>query len=600
LTTEHFLQAEMAAVCRDNKAWSHFAVAQNLLKLASVVREHHLSRASIDFAPRTKAPDLTHQLVHMPRDPSLLPSKAALEALPKIAQQVTDPTDVCMMRLIELLHCAPMRIGELLSLPVDCEVLVSPEGRELTIGDLESGTPVHYGLRYKPEKNPDLTSDVKWIPTAAIPLARRALGDLRRHTAEARKVAAYMEEHPDRAWLPEHIRKRERLTIDDVAAILGRPRKSSYLWLRKNEILIRDEHVLRDEFEEGLSTTLSAKANEQALIASARTLLADHPTDTRFEIATLKQIIRVRDICRWLRVKGIPVHPDSISREELEAKLVSMNIDVSRDFPWKRSECLFLFPKSFFKMEQPLPAVVSLLNRDQLSFFLTGTKKTPAARYTYEGIFKRQGFTEPDGEPIHVTSHMFRRWLATLAMDREMSGAEVQNWLGQTSERSSSTYDYRPPEALAEEARRAIGSGLGIGPIAEIARSKEPRDRDTFLEAVLATAHITPYGMCARDWITSPCVRHGACAACEKQTIVKGEPAHREEIARSLRENRILLDRANAEVEDGQSGADGYARHLVREVAALEATLAVHDDPSIAEGTLVQFDLPVVLAEAAE
>jgi hypothetical protein len=129
LTAEHFLQAEMAAVCRDNKAWSHFAVAQNLLKIASVVREHHLSRASIDFAPRTRAPDLTDQLVHKPRDPDLLPSRAALDALPKIAQQVKDPTDVCMMRAIELLHCAPVRIGELLSLPDDCEVLVSPEGR---------------------------------------------------------------------------------------------------------------------------------------------------------------------------------------------------------------------------------------------------------------------------------------------------------------------------------------------------------------------------------------------------------------------------------------------------------------------------------------
>jgi hypothetical protein len=325
--------------------------------------------------------------------------------------------------------------------------------------------------------------------------------------------------------------------------------------------------------------------------------LADHPTDTWFEIATLKQVIRVSDICRWLRVKGIPVHPDSISREELEAKLVSMNIDVSADFPWKRSECLFLFPKSFFKAEKPLRAVVSPLNRDQLRFFVTGTGET-VTKYEYAGIFKRLGFKEPDGKQIHVTSHMFRRWLATLAMDHEMSGAEVGNWLNQTSERSSGTYDYRTPDALAEEARKAIESGLSIGPMAEIARSKEPRDRATFLEAVLATVHITTYGMCARDWITSPCDRHGACAACEKQTIVKGEPAHREEIARSLRENRILLDRANAEVENGQSGAGKYAQHLVREVAALEATLAVHDDPCIAEGTLVQLDLPAVRAQA--
>jgi hypothetical protein len=191
---------------------------------------------------------------------------------------------------------------------------------------------------------------------------------------------------------------------------------------------------------------------------------------------------------------------------------------------------------------------------------------------------------------------MFRRWLATLAMAREMSAAEAGNWLGQTSERTVGGYDFRTPDVLAADARKAIGAGLGIGPIAEIARSKEPRDRDTFLEAVLATAHITPFGMCGRDWIMNPCDRHGACVACEKQTIIKGEPAHREEIARSLRENRILLDRANAATEDGQWGADRHAGHLVREVAALEATLAVHDNASIAEGTLVQLDLAAIPA----
>ncbi|WP_445220039.1 hypothetical protein ACKWRH_07925 [Bradyrhizobium sp. Pa8] len=65
---------------------------------------------------------------------------------------------------------------------------------------------------------------------------------------------------------------------------------------------------------------------------------------------------------------------------------------------------------------------------------------------------------------------------------------------------------------------------------------------------------------------------------------------HRTEIARSLRENRILLERANAEAEDGQVGAGNHARHLMREVAALEATMAVHDD--------AQLDLPALLAEA--
>jgi hypothetical protein len=105
-------------------------------------------------------------------------------------------------------------------------------------------------------------------------------------------------------------------------------------------------------------------------------------------------------------------------------------------------------------------------------------------------------------------------------MDREMSGAEVQAWMGHGSEQQGSAYDHRTPDAMGEDARKAIGEGFGIGPIAAIAGTfREPRDRDTFLKAVLATAHITEYGMCARDWLSNPCVRHGACAACEKQLI---------------------------------------------------------------------------------
>ncbi|MVT64848.1 hypothetical protein GPL21_06975 [Bradyrhizobium pachyrhizi] len=591
LRTVDFQEAERAAIRRERSPWSHFAIAQSLLKLASIVREQRLSRASINFVPVTPAPDYEDERTDTPPDPNRLPSPAALDALPRIAQEVTDPADVCMMRTIALLHCAPWRIGELLSLPEDCEVVMSPDGRDLSVKDLEDGKPVRYGLRYKPEKNPDMTSDVKWLPSAVIPLVRRALKDLREHTAATREIAAYMEDNPGRAWLPARFRNRERLEIDDLAEILERPRELVYLWLRNNEFSIRPDHVRRDEFEEGLTATLSAKANEQKLIADARALLAERPESEWFDILTIKKFIRVIDIYRWLRVKGVPVHPDSISRNALEAKLLEMNYDVSADFPWKRSECLFLFPKLFFKLGPQLRPVVSLMNRDQLRFFITGDKNN-------KSIFARLDYKEPNGKKIRVTSHMFRRWLGTLAINSEMSAEQVRDWLGHTSVRPQGAYDRRTPQQMAEEARKAIGSGRGIGALADIARSKEPRDRDRFLEGTVAAVHITPFGMCVRDWTVSPCARHGACAACEMQMITKGDPGQRNQIARSLRENQILLDRAMAEVEDGQAGADDHAWHLVREVTALEATLAVHDDPSIADGTLVQLDLPAIVAKA--
>ncbi|MGX1167096.1 hypothetical protein AB7M16_003362 [Bradyrhizobium sp. USDA 372] len=594
LTTDHFVQAELAAVRREDKEWSHVAIAENLLKLASLAREYRFTLADIDYVPETRPPDQEHEGPRNPRDPDALPSAAALEALPKIAQMVKDPADVCMMRTIELLHCAPWRIGEVLSLPADCEVVMSPEGRLLTTDDLDSGETVRYGLRYKPEKNPDHSSDIKWIPSAAVPLARRALLDIRKHSASSREIAAYMENNPKRAWLPAKFRVRKRLSIDDVAAILERSRNAAYEWLHANGISIRGANVSPDELARRMSKSPSHKAKERALNQRVRTLLGEHPVDEPMEVSNLKKVVG-REVHRWLRNKHVTVYEESVCREDVEKRIREMNC-LTTDFEWKLSECLFLFPKLFFWRERPFRSTVALMNNDQLRFFMTGEKEKDAKGGRKYGIFKRMGFTEPDGKDIHLTSHMFRRWLATLALSREMSAEQVQNWLGHVTGRPLRAYDHRTPDALAENARKELGQGRGIGAMADIARSKTPRDRDTFLEAVLATAHITPYGMCARDWISSPCPRHGACAACDKHTILKGDPEHREEIVRSLRENRILLARAKAEQEDGQAGAGNYVRHLEREIAALEAALAKHDDASIPEGTLVQLDLPAILA----
>ncbi|TFW55931.1 hypothetical protein CT676_38010 [Bradyrhizobium sp. MOS001] len=596
LTSRTFQEAERAALERDPSPWSNFAVAQNLLKLSRLVRDYKLTGSEIAYVPVTPAPDYNHLRVGPGRDPGQLPSAAALRALPNIAQQVVEPADVCMMSVLELLHCAPWRIGEVLSLPERCEVVTSVDGRLLGVADLDAGRPVRYGLRYKPEKSPGLTSDIKWIPSAAVPLARRAIENLRKHTAEAREVAAYMEKHPGRAWLPASLRLKDRLGIDELAEIVpgshGRNDRA-YRWLHANEIAIKPEHVLRDDFEFGVWKKDTLGDGEAVPLDRARRLLRQRPNTCLFEVDLLKGIIKVDRIHAWLRNKGITIAPPTISRMELEARLLSLNTDVSPDFPWKRSECLLLFPTHFFRRNvKPLRSVPSLMRQEQLSYFLMGNAKQ-------EGIFERFGHTEDDGDPIHVTSHMYRRWLATLAMDHEMSAAEVQNWLGHSSELKQVAYDHRTPDQLGEDARRAIGNGLAIGPIADIALSiNEPRERETFLQAVLATAHITPYGMCARDWLSSPCARHGACAACDKQLIRKGDLEHRKEVERSLRENLILLERAQAEADDGQVGAGNHARHLAREVAVLEATLEIHESPSIADGTYVQLDLDEVVARA--
>ncbi|SEH87722.1 tyrosine-type recombinase/integrase [Tardiphaga sp. OK245] len=585
VTRHDFEQAERAARERVSSPWSQYAVVVNLVKIASVISRHRLSYAPLEYRPRTPAPDYHHLKATIVHDADGLPSDAALAAIPLISLQVTEPRDVCMMRTIELLHCAPWRIGELLSLPNDCEVVVSPDGQPLTLDCLNEERPLRYGLRYRPEKSPGLQTDIKWIPTAAVPLVRRALTDLRRHSEHGRNVAAYMETNPGRAWLPPDIRDCERLSIDQIAKILESDTREAFRWLRSFDVAIRSDHVHRKELIAGLNTTLSAKASEKALLTAAMELLQRDETKPFLAIAELKDVIAVKDVYRWLRYKKVHVYPFSVARDDVEAVLLRLHRDVSPEFPWKLSECLFVFPHRFFAGQRSLPPSTSLMTRDQLRYFLTGTAQTSS-------IFERLGFEEPDGSPIHVTSHMFRRWLATLALNEDMSAAHVQNWLGHKSERNVIAYDRRTPEQIARLMRTALMES-GIGPLAELARaSADAEENESLLEAVLPTAHETDHGLCTRGWAFGPCARYGICAGCEKQMILKGDREHRRAAAETLRENQLLLAHANEQGNGVRRGASNQIRFLETEIATLEATLSIHDDISIADGTYVQLDLP--------
>lgn len=133
-----------------------------------------------------------------------MPSDAALDALARIANLVTDPADVVRMRCVELLACGGWRINELLDVPVECEVWdpVFVNGEPVLGTDGEQVR--RYGIRYFAEKGG--APGVKWIPTAMVDVARRAIADVRRLTEPARAVATWSAANPGRAWLPDRWR----------------------------------------------------------------------------------------------------------------------------------------------------------------------------------------------------------------------------------------------------------------------------------------------------------------------------------------------------------------------------------------------------------
>ena len=136
----------------------------------------------------------------------LLPSKAALNALPIIFQTAKTTPDRIISGIIGLLVAAPERISEVLSLPANCEV--EEDGK--------------YGIAWRPAKGGEPM--VKWIVPSMVDIVREALNRLRELTEPAREVARWCEAHPGQLYLPpemEHLRRQEVITRKDIAAICG-------------------------------------------------------------------------------------------------------------------------------------------------------------------------------------------------------------------------------------------------------------------------------------------------------------------------------------------------------------------------------------------
>ena len=98
-----------------------------------------------------------------------------VEAIVEAWRRATRPDHRITVNVLALLCCAPARISEVLVLPTDCELVEDP------------GDGLRAGLRWRPAKGG--RPQVKYVPEAMLPVARKALADLREITEPARVIA---------------------------------------------------------------------------------------------------------------------------------------------------------------------------------------------------------------------------------------------------------------------------------------------------------------------------------------------------------------------------------------------------------------------------
>jgi hypothetical protein len=113
-----------------------------------------------------------------------LPDQDALHAVAEIfASNPKNPRDIFTSCVVAMLLCAPSRVSEILSLPVNCEHF-----------DYTGKADKTYGWRFIPNKNGEPL--IKWIPDVMVPIAQEAIRRIRELTQEARNIAEWYEQNP--------------------------------------------------------------------------------------------------------------------------------------------------------------------------------------------------------------------------------------------------------------------------------------------------------------------------------------------------------------------------------------------------------------------
>jgi hypothetical protein len=212
LCTEDLSQAELLMRSRWRESTTYKRVV-NLIVFTEFLAARGVTR-TLYYRPQTpRVEDFNrHTIAGQKERRDRLPTDAALHGVANIYREhATEPRDRLRIAAVAILVVTGLRIGELLTMPVDCEV-----------EEVRNGRP-RYGLRYFREKSRGGAKmfAVRWLTATGAELARRAISEIRNITEGARRRARELERCPHRVPIPGY-HWAARMTASEVARIFGR------------------------------------------------------------------------------------------------------------------------------------------------------------------------------------------------------------------------------------------------------------------------------------------------------------------------------------------------------------------------------------------
>ena len=451
-----------------------------------------------------------------------LPNPAALDALAYIFNHPKDNGDIAVTSVCAILLCDPDRIVEVLTGPLDC---IARE--EVAV----KGNPLPgLCLRWYPAKNGD--PRLKPVIPSMAEVARRAIGNLRKLGAPARKLARWYEDNPTRIYLPphlEHLRSKPLLSKEDMNAILFDGKRAInhiIKWVATNMPKYRTTHK-------------APKRTDESYIPFAD-----------FEKVVLSML-----------PVGFPVLNPTTGVKYSEALCICRVAELT-DAP-------------------PYLCVLQSINYAQVAKRLIGSN-------TMRSIFDKHDLTDEKGDPLFINSHMFRHYLTMVGKAGGLSDMESNKWAGRANAAHMRTYSNVSDRDVLSTIRNAVAQNKPeLGPLANM-DNRMFINRAEFANIRVISAHTTDLGHCTHDFGTLPCQLHGDHINCNEHVVIKGEVEQEKNLRCLQEETCSLLQKAKTAMSEGEYGASMWVDDHTKKLERINQIIHFLDDPNTPIGAVIQ------------
>ncbi|MNJ26697.1 hypothetical protein D3C77_211870 [compost metagenome] len=389
------------------------------------------------------------------------------------------------------------------------------------------------GLRFYSGKG--FGPNLKWVPTVFKDVAIQAVERLKELTDEGRRLAKWYEENPDQFYRHAAcpgVGEKTPLTPTQACDALG--------------------------FEYG------------GLTGNARKILKNINNPIR----------------GFLEENGVDF--DEITLAVLNKYARSR---LPKDFPWKNKQQQLKWSDSLFCMRinelhhqrGVSPIIVWGPGTSSISSALSITSGTREM----QTVWDRNGYKNPDGSRVSLTTHQVRHFLNTTAQRGDLGQFDIARWSGRANIAQNSTYNHMSDEEYLEKIDSFPALAALAGPLEKITANMPVTLAD--LDAIGdVMAHVTEFGFCVHDYSMLPCQKHRDCLNCAEQVCVKGDT---EKIKRlKLQRDAIALQLAQAEqaLEEGFYGADRWTVHQQKTLDRANQLILLLESDEVQAGALVR------------